>query len=281
MRVPDFVLKCVGFLGDVVKGCETDDLNPQATAFFVTVRSSVQNAGSYCYVVTARHAANNLKGPLWLSANTPSGKVLLEPDFQERHWYLHPTDPTADVAVTPFGVTPDMDLVTVSCGAMLTPQKIRDYEIGVGDEVFFPGLFYDIPGSTQNTPILRHGNLAMFPADQVQVDLQNGKSEFMDVYLVEARSIKGLSGSPVFVRESVAVCGRNNKGMWVKAKAVSRFHLLGLMSGHWDTATHPKGVNAGIAFVVPAHKILETLDHPALLEMRIENENKLLRRIPL
>jgi hypothetical protein len=54
-------------------------------------------------------------------------------------------------------------------------------------------------------PILRAVRLAMFPTDQVQVDLQNGKSEFMDVYLVEARSIKGLSGSPVFVRESVAV----------------------------------------------------------------------------
>jgi hypothetical protein len=160
MRVPDFVLKCVGFLGDVVKGCETNDLNPQATAFFVSVRSSVQNAGSYYYVVTAKHASNNLKGPLWLSANTPSGRVLLEPDFRERHWYHHPTDPTADVAVTPFGVTPDIDLVTVPCGAMPTPPKIRDYEIGIGDEVFFSRLFYDIPGSTQNTPILRHGNLA-------------------------------------------------------------------------------------------------------------------------
>ena len=42
-------------------------------------------------------------------------------------------------------------------------------------------------------PILRMGNLAAYPQERVQVE-----GVEMDAYLIEARSIGGLSGSPVF-----------------------------------------------------------------------------------
>jgi hypothetical protein len=243
----------------------------------------VQYGGHYTYAVTAKHAVAGRNGPPWLSANTRgAGRVQLESfaDHGQRHWYFHPTDSTADVAVAPLVSPPEMDILAVPCRMFLCPQKLRDYQIGIGDEVFFPGLFEHAHGSKQNTPILRHGNIAMLPpSDQIQVDLRNGRSEFMDVYLIESRSIGGLSGSPVFARETAFTRGKNKKGRDVELQGVSDFQLLGLISGHWDTISHPVSVNAGIAIVVPAHKILETLDHPDLLKMRIENETRLFGRV--
>jgi hypothetical protein len=49
-------------------------------------------------------------------------------------------------------------------------------------------------------PIGRHGSLAMMPSEPIQTDLG-----FADVYLIKARSMGGISGSPVFVRPSVGV----------------------------------------------------------------------------
>ena len=86
------------------------------------------------------------------------------------------------------------------------------------------------------------------------------KMGMTEAYLIEARSIGGLSGSPAFVYK------RN------------RFYLLGLMHGHWDIPPENKNdfvdmdsfgsVNMGIAIVVPAKKILEVLNQPKLVELR-------------
>ena len=60
---------------------------------------------------------------------------------------------------------------------------------------------------------------------------------------------------------------------------VGRHYLLGLMHGHWDisesemnrpnfSSGSARGVNMGIGVVVPAVKILETLNSPSLLAIR-------------
>jgi hypothetical protein len=49
-------------------------------------------------------------------------------------------------------------------------------------------------GRHQNVPIVRVGNFASYPAEQIQTGFGR-----MDAFLIEARSIGGLSGSPVFV----------------------------------------------------------------------------------
>ncbi len=61
-------------------------------------------------------------------------------------------------------------------------------------------------------------------------------------------------------------------------------YLLGLMHGHWDIPPENKNdlavkdsfgsVNMGIAIVVPAKKILETLNHPELVEIRRKGDEK-------
>jgi hypothetical protein len=116
------------------------------------------------------------------------------------HWCLHPTDPTVDVAVLPCNIEPEMDVLSISTKHFWSPSANGDQKIGIGDEVFFPGLFTYAPGHRRNIPILRHGNLAMLPDEPIQVD-----SGFAEVYLIEARSIGGISGSPVFVRPTMSL----------------------------------------------------------------------------
>ena len=76
-----------------------------------------------------------------------------------------------------------------------TDKVINDNAIGVGDEVFLTGLFANHIGQQRNLPIIRVGNIALMPEEPVQ----HPSLGPIDAYLIEARSIGGLSGSPVFV----------------------------------------------------------------------------------
>ncbi|HEY1660105.1 MAG TPA: hypothetical protein VGG14_17270 [Candidatus Sulfotelmatobacter sp.] len=95
----------------------------------------------------------------------------------------------------------------------------------------------------------------------------------MDVYLVESRSIGGLSGSPVFIDVRIAKTTRPPNYGWMAgaydSSSAGRFKLLGLVHGHFGDdilpdATADDGkdkihINMGIAMVIPAEKIREAL----------------------
>jgi hypothetical protein len=95
----------------------------------------------------------------------------------------------------------------------------------------------------------------------------------MDAFLIESRSIGGLSGSPVFV----SLGG-------VRGSQISQFkHFwLGLMHGHWERTApeldlvgpNDERLNTGIAVVVPAYEILEVLNQDMLVESRRAEAHK-------
>ncbi|MDX6456842.1 MAG: hypothetical protein QOE55_539, partial [Acidobacteriaceae bacterium] len=121
-------------------------------------------------------------------------------------------------------------------------------------------------------PVVRTGNIAMMPKEKVPLS-QFGLA---DVYLIEGRSIGGLSGSPVFCWNTVKIPGMNEKGQPKTLAGLSQMHFLGLMHGHWDLPVSfsdldkAEAVNMGISIVVPAKKIFEILFSPALVEARNE-----------
>jgi hypothetical protein len=169
---------------------------------------------------------------------------------------------------------------------MVTPEMIEKKKYGVGDEVFITGLFQpSASGITRNMPILRCGNIAMLPEEQLQTEYG-----YADVYLVEARSIGGVSGSPVFVRETLELGPvEREDGTEVLMSGVGASQCLGLMQGHWDVREseinslivdqdRKRGVNLGIAIVVPAVKIIETINRPELMAIREEVEKRERRR---
>jgi hypothetical protein len=146
--------------------------------------------------------------------------------------------------------------------------------------VFTVGLFTYHAGTQRNMPIVRYGNIAMLPDEPIQVE-----GGFADVYLVEARSIGGLSGSPVFVRKTLALPITSRYDNERKIEGLGRLFFLGMMRGHWDIREselnkpsfihdRQRGVNLGIGMVTPAAKILEVLNHPDLAALRAKREEE-------
>jgi hypothetical protein len=205
-------------------------------------------------------AFNGIDGlPLWMMNGT------------EVPWFFH-ADETVDIAILPMASLRlrEYDYQDISTNLFITPERRQEYGIGIGDEVFTIGLFPLFFGDLRFTPMARTGIISMMPRGRLSHPVFGS----IEAYLTESRSLGGLSGSPVFVRDTVQVHGLANKeGVPRPFSASANFHLLGMLSGHWD-APHPSGsetaLNMGISLVVPAEKILEALFEPEISAVRKE-----------
>jgi len=146
--------------------------------------------------------------------------------------------------------------------------------------VYATGLFTEISHDDKNTPILRHGNIAMMGDAKIQTEFG-----YADVYLIEARSIGGLSGSPLFVRPTTKIQAIPDNLLVIR----DRTKLLGVVQAHWDVKEseinnptinqdRKRGVNYGIAIVIPASKIVEALNRPELAERRNKMDENIRKR---
>lgn len=283
LRVTDEVRKCVVFIGlPLVSSDGQQVIKYKGTAFFVAVPTSVVvptsiKGETHSYLVTAKHVAMKLQDKQFfvrINSKDGSSKLL---QGEGTKWWTHPTDNSVDVAIIPSSPTvEEFDYVGIPISMFLSDDIIKTKGIGTGDEVFITGLFAHLAGSSKNLPIVRMGNIAMMPDEPVPTRNLGD----IDAYLIEARSIGGLSGSPAFVRQTVQL-------------GIGESYLLGLVHGHWDIPSSERDdevlmdadlvgkVNMGIAIVVPAKKILEVINHPELVEMRrVEEEEKIRRQNP-
>ena len=242
------------------------------SAFFVGIplKDPQLEDKRFLYLITAKHVLDGAgQDDIWIRANTKDDKS----DFfrtTRSQWWTHPTDEKVDVAVLGWLPPSEMAYKHVPLSMFLTEEIIKDKQIGTGDEVFLTGLFAHLSGSQRNLPIVRMGNIAMMPDEPIPTSMG-----FIDGYLIEARSIGGLSGSPVFVRSLV--------------RDGAHIYLMGLMHGHWDIPPENKNdtfdaaganhaVNMGIAIVVPTTKILEVIDQKELVDDRKRQEEKELEK---
>ena len=263
MYVPDSIPKCVAFVGYKAKSGKCPLIG---TAFLVSL-DIIERAWVQYYLVTAKHvidaAANkSADGNVFLRFNSKDGG-LTEVSLPCSEWLNHPTDPHVDVAVAVFPLDIDdstLDHRIIGRENFMTEQVKESHKIGPGLDVFLSGLFHMHAGVKKNIPIVRVGTVAAMPDEKIKTSTAE-----IDAYLIESRSIGGLSGSPVFV----------------VPHETSQFFLLGLMRGHWDIDASAidvdeedagggslKNVNMGIGIVVPAKRILEVLDHPKLIQKR-------------
>jgi hypothetical protein len=274
MRIPDRILNCVGFIAHDHPAVEF-----LGTCFIVGMKGTANNH-TY-HIVTAKHIADVIDpGSFVIGMNSKQGERLLLKSGDEAHWYYHPTEPdSVDVAV--LLVSHDLnnlDIEWIPDGTFATPERITQYGIGIGDEINVIGLFTEFSGTTKHIPIVRSGTVAMMPTDKIPT------KDYGDIeaHLVEGRSIGGLSGSPVFVRNTIEVTLPRNAEPNMCA-AVGQFHFFGLMRGHWDipvnlTQQQAEAVNMGISIVIPAKKILETLNNPRLVDMRRQVDEQLKKK---
>lgn len=272
MRLNVDLRNAVVFVGDMTSDEKGEEIfKPVGTAFFLLYKELV-------YLVTARHVAESLHPPFTLRASNNKGEPLFG-DVIRAHWTFH-TDENVDLAIG-VGVLPK-DAVAVGGKLLLSQEITVERGIGIGDEVNIVGLYRLAYGKKRNLPIVHTGAIAMVPEDEKipQIDRITGKRRLVECYLVEAQTLEGLSGSPVFVRQAnIANIGGKN----VLLTSASGF-LLGVWSGAWDAppgsvlnAEHPdaRRVPVGMGLTVPSYKLIELLESLVVVKHREETVEKL------
>lgn len=265
MKVPDEVRKCVCFIGFENK--ITSSVSLVGTGFFFGLLNEDQNAVKLSYVVTARHVIEGLTKRgidrilLILNGKATSEKNRYIVSSRPADWYI--PNHNADICFAECGIPDFCDHIVFPDNLCINDDIIAENEIGLGDEVFITGLFTHHAGKSKNIPIVRIGNLAAGKEEKIQTK-EYGE---IDAYLIECRSIGGLSGSPVFLNlGNVRVLGGNLKFM---QGSHSRFYLLGLVHGHFDTRINSDDVksdtlseariNTGIAIVTPIEELFKVI----------------------
>lgn len=284
MIIPDDVRKCVAFVGYR----DSNAMFKLAGTTFFLGRTIGATGRAFHYAVTAKHVIDGIRGKgcnrVLVRLNLTNGNASwVDTDIQD--WLFHPDDTEVDVAVLRASIPDDVDHLVYPIDRVATEEVIAREGIGVGEEVFLTGLFVHHYGKQRNIPIVRVGNIAAMPEEKVETQFG-----LIDAYLVEARSIGGLSGSPVFVHLGLV---RHIEGQ-VKFSTSSSgiFYMLGLMHGHFaafssdmdvtlEDSLNRERINMGIGIVVPISKILEVLTQPEIrkaerqVEVALEKQSSL------
>jgi len=152
------------------------------------------------YLVTCRHVAKHLKANFFIRVNTTSTNVshpkshLLE--VVSAGWQF-PDDETVDLAASLLNLNnAAYDVVYLVLNEILAKHSIQ-----CGDPISIVGLFRLHAGSQRNIPIVHTGNIALLPDPREKVpskDRATGEMTEIEAYLVEAQTLEGLSGSPVW-----------------------------------------------------------------------------------
>ena len=216
------------------------------------------------YEITEMHISLNLKVPVagkrWDDVGVPlSGPV---------RWHF-PTDEGIDLAVIPYVPDQKYDFKIVPIDDFITPALLEQHYVVQGDKVLFSGFFNQFAGMKGIQPIIREGILAMLPDGPMTTTLCKPGM----VYLADAHSTPGNSGSPIFITPAMSLGGI------VAINGSVPYPLLGVVSGYmhedqslmltatttWAGTLHG---NSGIAMVVPAEQLRALLFSPELQKLR-------------
>jgi hypothetical protein len=223
--------QCVCFVYANTRG----ELKPVGTAFFLglPVKGVI-----FTVVVTALHVVANAQaystdGKTFLRVNTKDGGFRMV-EVEAKEW-IRPdlSEEIVDVVFCQWAVLPgasDFDVIRVTTDLAATADVLAAEQIGVGSEAAFAGLFVNHYGRRRNEPIVRFGNISAMPGEPVATEVGD-----IEAYLVESRSVGGLSGSPVFVDVGVFRVEDNVRNYrHGDGKVV---YLLGMMNGHFRAPT--------------------------------------------
>ena len=156
--------------------------NPKAGAVeglcgtgFLVLRPSIRPNGTpHAYGVTNWHVAMSA-GASIIRVNTRNGKSRFI-EYGPEEW--HSPSNGDDLAV--IDVSEKLDLVLDDVTGLyedifITPEAIKAFSIGIGEDAFMCGLFASHHGGERNVPVARFGNLSMMATDAAPVDLATGK----------------------------------------------------------------------------------------------------------
>jgi hypothetical protein len=257
MRVSHTILKCVAFLG--LRTAINGAFRFYGSAFFLGLGKP--GPSNVVYLVTERHVIDKIRATgvehMCVRLNLKAGRAQW---FLTRvqDWFVHPEDDSTDIAILHSVIGSNLDHSVFPRFTRLPDGSDPMFEYALGDEVFITGLFRWHHGESRNEPIVRVGNLASF----VHGDALPNGNMVVDRFLIEARSIGGLSGSPVFLNLSTARLSNQPR-----PASDAIYIWLGIIQAHYapkagevddasaDTMLDDERINSGIAIVVAAHKV--------------------------
>ena len=280
-----------GDKGDTIAGTAfainfpIDGLEDRAHALFITAKHCIEETPGE--VVKLRFNLHN-GGSEWVPTQKTDWAHHLDTDISMYHWR---EERDGFLEKFRFYSIPE---------SMFAAETIRkEYDIGIGDEVLSVGLFTRHAGKHENHPIVRVGNISALPTDKIHTK----KSGLIEGFLIELRSIGGLSGSPVFVHLGGLPGPHRPKNSLLVGKPLEDppsirtlrrnpydiedvIYLLGVMHGHFDLDKKALGdivgeekeseqLNTGIGVVMPIDHVLELLQTDSIkdsLEIELEEE---------
>lgn len=297
-RLIDSVLECSVYLyeteSDARRGTRAGG---SGFLYKVPYEKNDQFGDGALYAVTNWHVAS--VAPV-IRLNTKDEKFDVLP-YETTQWIRHP-DQTTDLAIVQIGlITKKYQVRALGPHHLLTKNRLPQYDVGIGDEVFAIGRFVNQEGEQRNTPAVRYGAIAQMPSDPIVTGI--GPQE---AYLAEIRSIAGYSGSPVialipgardpniikmlagnaptsdaekFAKQTIARARSTNSPL------PGSFMFLGIDSGHLrrfepvlDRGQNETGMfvesNTGMAIVIVAWKLAELLDSKEVRRMRDDAKKK-------
>jgi len=273
MQIDDTIRKNVVFIGIESDG----QFTPLGTGSLGGIRV---DGTDFLFLVTANHVVDSIAGEeIFVRLNRKSGgcDTLKYPKSRRMP---HP-NLANDVAV--FNVTLDpavYDFQLISLDRQQCEKDRREFwEPGTGDEVVAIGLYTSHYGLTKNIPVVRVGHIAALPDESVRTEFG-----YVAAYLIETKSIAGLSGSPVFL--SVPQIKISDGDLMISKQKTHP--IIGVLVGYHvvetkedqiavpqfqqnngsKAASAERGVderNTGFAVVIPIERIFDILEKPELV----------------
>lgn len=255
---------------------------PIGTAFIVGYPLPTDDKRLVPILVTAKHVIAG-RDQILGRFSTKEGKSTATVQYDlaalraSKDYWEHP-DKGVDIAAfrtQHFDVT---NYTPLPLDLIVTKEQFSTEQIAQTDRVIFPSLLVNFMGTARNYPVMRDGAIALIPDEEVPMRYLLGGSEIetkQEVVLVDATSIPGASGSPVFLWPGPRVKG----GAFTLGG--NRPILVGVMHGFYPSmprdllkvetseARQMFQENSGIAIVFPSWRLREILDLPQL-RARIE-----------
>jgi hypothetical protein len=292
LLIPSFN-RCTVFLYALTRG----RMKNFGTAFVISEPVPRRSDKERVYLVTARHVIEKIRrcnddAMVHIRCNAADGRGAFWESISDEMWWWHPNDradidrdewltrddswPRYDIAATdcPERVASGetSDLAVIPSALALSESDAESFRIAPGEEIAITGMYARHVGDARNIPLVRVGTIAALPS--LAQSVVTGLGLMHGCYLIEARSIGGLSGSPVFWMSGTQRVNAESKLYSIPASVI---RLIGLVHGHYDTdeSTEQEPINEGIAIVAPVSHILETLRREEIVNRNSRRDKEL------
>lgn len=265
---------------------------PIGTGFIVGYPISEDASKIIPIVITAKHVIgdnNKILGRF----STKEGEVTafvkydIENLKQNNDYWEHPSDEGVDISAFRTLHFNQAEYNAVPLELIATKDIFNELNICETDRIIFPSMLINFMGLSKNYPVVRNGTIALIPKEKVPLKYKVGSKEIItkqEVILVDATSIPGASGSPIFLWPGPRL---KNKTFQIGG---TKSYLIGIMHGFYPAwpqeiieleTIEAKAMyqeNSGIAIIFPSWKLNDIFKQEKFLnrieELKSEIENK-------